>query len=142
MPAAAAKSNIEKTFLRQTRAKDAEAAKSFIAQALTDWGEEPLPGWSAADMAGLASDLWAAADEAGDQPLVRLRKRQGPTGLDLLEIVQDDAPFLVSSVMAEVAAHGADVRGMIHPVVDLAGRRRSLMQVAMAPMMESRALIE
>jgi glutamate dehydrogenase len=148
MPAAAAKSSnpssqtIHAAFLRQIGAKESEAAQSFIAQALSDWGDEPLPGWSENDMAGLAAELWAATRESPGKPLIRVRKKQGPTGLDLLEIVQDDAPFLVSSVMGEVAARGGDVRAMIHPVVEIDGRRRSLMQVAMAPVMDAKALVE
>src|SRR5436190_6412159 len=148
MPAAAAKSSnrssqtIQDAFLSQCGGDGGDAARSFIGQALADWGDAPMPGWSETDMAVLACELWAAAREASGKPLVRLRRQRGPTGLDLLEIVQDDAPFLVSSLMGEVVARGADVRAMIHPVVEIDGRRRSLMQVAMTPIMDSKALIE
>jgi glutamate dehydrogenase len=36
--------------------------------------------------------------------------------ISVLEVVNDDMPFLVDSVMAELAEHGADVRLVVHPV--------------------------
>ena len=44
----------------------------------------------------------------------------------MLEIVNDDMPFLVNSVLAELADRGVDVRFVVHPVLtverDKAGR--------------------
>ncbi len=35
---------------------------------------------------------------------------------DLLEIVQPDRPFLVDSIMGDIAEQGFSVRAMFHPV--------------------------
>src|SRR5947209_6797497 len=40
--------------------------------------------------------------------------------VSVLEIVNDDMPFLVDSVMAELAERGADVRLVVHPVFTVA----------------------
>ena len=80
--------------------------KRFIAQAVADWGEDAFAGWPAEDLAALAYDLWSFGQTAGEEPLIRLLKAPGPSPVDLLEIVQDDAPFLVDSVMGEIAADG------------------------------------
>ena len=65
--------------------------------------------------------------------------------LDRLEIVQDDAPFLVDSIMGEIAEQGLSVRALFHPIVetqrDRAGvrgptgqpRRESMIQVILDP---------
>jgi len=41
------------------------------------------------------------------------------SGLDRLEIIQPDAPFLVDSVMGEIAEQGLSVRAMFHPIVEV-----------------------
>jgi glutamate dehydrogenase len=119
------------------------AERQFLQQVHDDCAAEELPGAQAADIGATAADLWAYAQEAGDEPLVRLRRWTGTDGRDLkrdlLEIVQDDRPFLVDSIMGEIAEGGYSVRAMFHPVVDVAGRRRSLIQVHLDPVGEDRA---
>ena len=62
-----------------------------------------------------------------------------PLDLDVLEIVQPDAPFLVDSVMGELADAGLEVRGMAHPVVSRsAGRKTSMILALLAPVGEDR----
>jgi glutamate dehydrogenase len=134
---------IEAAFLARCGGKAGPAERSFIAQAAADWGEDGFPGWTADDLAALAFDLWAwAKGAAGDGPHIRILKAPGPEPVDLIEIVQKDAPFLVSSVMGEVSAHEADVRALIHPVVEDGGRKRSFIQVAIAPLVDARPLVE
>ena len=89
MPAAAnAKSRspeaVERAFLALFGPSPGPAAHRFIAQAITDWGPEGLPQRSSEDMARLAFELWSAAGERGEEPLIRLR---ADDGLDLLEVV-------------------------------------------------------
>ena len=59
--------------------------------------------------------------------------------------MQDDAPFLVDSVMGEIADQGLSVRAMFHPIVEVrrertgdrggsgAPRRESMIQVILDP---------
>jgi len=118
------------------------AEQRFLQQIHEDCAAEEMPGAQAADIAAAAAELWRYGQQAGDKPLVRLRGWTGSDGRDLkrdlLEIVQDDRPFLVDSIMGEIAEGGFSVRAMFHPVVEVAGRRRSLVQVHLEPVGEDR----
>ena len=65
------------------------------------WGAEPLEG-------GLGLRLHPARNGAGLS-----------LGADLLEIIQPDGPFLVDSIMGELADGGFSVQAMFHPVVEV-----------------------
>jgi glutamate dehydrogenase len=132
-------------FARALGRKDArlpEAQQQFLRQVHQDCAADELPGASAADIGAAAAELWRFGEGAGGEPLIRVRRWQGADGADLkrdlLEIVQDDKPFLVDSVMGEVADGGYSVRAMFHPVVEVDGRRRSFIQVHLDPVGEDR----
>ena len=100
------------------------AAEAFVEQAARDLGPDDLPQFSAQDLAGLLADFWAfGAIRKGKAPSLRLVS-DPDTGLDRLEIIQPDAPFLVDSVMGEIAEQGLSVRAMFHPIVEV-GRDKS-----------------
>ncbi|MFN3584455.1 NAD-glutamate dehydrogenase [Phenylobacterium sp.] len=125
-----------------------EAARAFAAQAAADAAPDELPELTSADIARNLADFWRfAARRRNRRPQIRIAPVIGETagGLDRLEIVQDDAPFLVDSVMGEIADQGLSVRAMFHPIVevrrDRAGvrgetgtpRRESMIQVILDP---------
>jgi glutamate dehydrogenase len=119
---------------------------AFVQQVADDCAAEELPGLSAEDLAAILADFWTYAEATkGDAPAVRLRRATGADGRDLgrdlVEIVQDDRPFLVDSVMGEVAEAGFSVKAMFHPVVagKGGGKARSLIQVHLDPVGEDRA---
>ena len=127
------------------RGADGGAAQDFLRQAADDARDDELPGVGPADLGALLADAWTrAAGRAPGDALLELRSAGGaggrPLGFDALLAVQDDAPFLVDSLMGELAAAGLDVRAMFHPVVDVArdpnGRRG-----AGAPCRESLILV-
>ncbi|ACG79907.1 NAD-specific glutamate dehydrogenase protein [Phenylobacterium zucineum HLK1] len=124
------------------------AAKPFAAQAAADAAADELPELSAADLAANLADFWRFAERRrGRGPQIRIAPVIGAHagGLDRLEIVQDDAPFLVDSVMGEIADQGLSVRAMFHPLVEVARdragvrgetgtpRRESMIQVILEP---------
>ncbi len=91
---------------------------------------EDLLVYSARDLARLVQDAWALlAERQPGTPKIRL---QAPPGGDrladiaVLEIINDDKPFLLNSTMGELAALGVAVRLVAHPVMgvrrDAAGR--------------------
>jgi glutamate dehydrogenase len=123
-------------------------AKGFAAQAAADAAPEELPELSTADLAANLADFWRFGERRrGRGPTVRIVPVIGGKngGLDRLEIVQDDAPFLVDSIMGEIAEQGLSVRALFHPIVevqrDRAGlrgdsgtrRRESMIQVVLDP---------
>ncbi|MBP7702179.1 MAG: NAD-glutamate dehydrogenase [Phenylobacterium sp.] len=123
-------------------AGDAPDAAAFIAQAAEDAAPDELPELPGKALAALLADFWAfAATRKGEAPIIRLAPVEGAPALERLEIIQDDAPFLVDSVMGEIADQGLSVRAMFHPVVEVArdkqgarqadgpGARESMIQV-------------
>ncbi|MDP1737306.1 MAG: NAD-glutamate dehydrogenase [Caulobacter sp.] len=121
---------------------DAEAA--FVAQVFRDLSPEELPDVGAGDLAAAFADLWRfGAEQEGPAPAIRIRRWSSVSGddlgRDLLEIVQPDRPFLVDSIMGEIAETGFPVRAMFHPLIDAGGRRLSLIQVHLDPLGEDRA---
>jgi glutamate dehydrogenase len=98
--------------------------QDFIDQVVADIRGEELPTLSVADAAANLADFWDFAGRRQAQsPLMRLARAVSADGrdmgLDLLQIVQADGPFLVDSVMGELAEGGFDVRAMVHPVVQV-----------------------
>jgi glutamate dehydrogenase len=108
---------------------------AFLEQALEDYVDDETPDLSPADFAAALADFWRFGEQraAGSPPLIRLRAGQGaqgrPLAYDFLEIIQDDRPFLVDSVMGELAEAGALVKAMYHPIVRLEREDRGLRKV-------------
>ncbi len=129
---------------------------SYLEQFCEDAVGDDLEGLSQDDVLQLAADFWAfARTRDGDGAQVRIRTGTGADGRtldrDILEIVGDDRPFLVDSVMADIAAHGFDVLAMFHPIVMTArsdageridggqARAESMIQVHLAPLNEEQS---
>ncbi len=117
---------------------------SFIAQVAGDIAAEEVPEGALPDLAAAFADFWRFGEkQAGDAAAIRIRPwvgaSGGPLDRDLLEIVQTDRPFLVDSIMNEIADAGFPVRAMFHPVVERGGKRLSMVQVHLDPVGEDRA---
>ncbi len=97
------------------------AATPFIDQAAKDAVADETPDLSPPQLAAILADFWAfGAVRRGKAPAIRLVSTSGVPKLDRLEIIQPDAPFLVDSVMGEIAEQGLSVRAMFHPIVSVA----------------------
>ena len=122
------------------RVKD-PAARPFIDQAVLDAAPDELPELTPEALAEVLGDFWTfAAKRKGKAPTLRLVPAPGGARLDLLEIIQPDAPFLVDSVMGEIAEQGLSVRAMFHPIVDVL-RNKDGDRGAGDPMRESMILV-
>ena len=78
------------------------AAKAFASQAAADAVPDELPELTTAELAANLADFWRFGERRrGRGPIIRTAPVIGDNcvGLDRLEIVQDDAPFLVDSIM-------------------------------------------
>jgi len=113
----------------QTEMKDEAAVaglKAFARQAAADAQPDELPELSTTDLARTLADFWRFSERRrGRGPQMRIAPVDG-ADLDRLEIVQDDAPFLVDSVMGEIADQGLSVRAMFHPIVEVQRDRAGL----------------
>ncbi|MDR3507169.1 MAG: NAD-glutamate dehydrogenase [Caulobacteraceae bacterium] len=130
--------------------------QSFVDQVAEDLDPGELPGVDVADLAANFADLWTYADRRDlDGPAIRivpaLSADDRPPRYARLEIVQDDRPFLVDSIMGEVGESGLAIRAMFHAVAPVGrgpdGRRdetqphrvESLIQVILDPMAPDQA---
>jgi glutamate dehydrogenase len=105
----------------------AELVRAFFAQA----APEDLLGYAPLDLSTLIEQAFAFLS-ARRPGLAKVRVVDAPAisdklkAISIIEIVNDDMPFLVDSVMAELAAHDIAVRLVAHPILgverDSAGR--------------------
>ncbi|PWE18138.1 NAD-glutamate dehydrogenase [Marinicauda salina] len=109
-----------------------DEARDFLAQMWNDALAEDLQSVRIEDAVALAEGFWAWGEERADDAIkIRVRAAEGadgaPLNRDVLEVIGLDRPFLVDSVMGEIASQGLDVLAMFHPIVEVArddaGRR-------------------
>src|SRR5258708_3327723 len=96
---------------------------SFITGLFARAVPEDFLSYQAREVADLAERAWSLlAIRAPGTSKIRFETPAGAVAGDrlkdisVLEAVNDDMPFLVDSVMAELAERGADVRFVVHPV--------------------------
>ena len=107
---------------RKSPVPDAFVAKLFALAA-----PEDLRHCGAAELANIAEQSWSfLAERRPGTPKMRFEPLAGARGVAVLEIVNDDMPFLVDSVVAELSSRGLEIRSFVHPVFlvrrDAAGR--------------------
>ena len=110
-----------------------EIPADFVAEIFAHAVPEDLLRYDPRQLAELAADAWSLlAVRKPGVPNIRLdtvgpgEVRERRRDESVLEIVNDDMPFLVDSVLAELADRGVDVHFVVHPVLtverDKAGR--------------------
>jgi len=114
------------------RSDNREVPEDFIAALFAYAVPEDLMRYDPRQLAQLAANAWSLlAVRKPGVPKIRLDTPDsaGHERLrndSVLEIVNDDMPFLVDSVLAELAERGIEVRFVVHPVLtvvrDAAGR--------------------
>jgi glutamate dehydrogenase len=88
---------------------------------------EDLERYTAEELADIAERSWSFLQERqAGAAKIRFEPAAAKSGGAVLEIVNDDMPFLVDSVVGELNRRGLDIRLFVHPVFvverDLAGR--------------------
>ena len=99
----------------------------FVVQLFGLAAPEDLRHCGAAVLAGIAEQSWSFfAERPAGAPKIRFEPLAGVRGISVLEIVNDDMPFLVDSVVGELNSRGLEIRSFFHPVFlvrrDAAGR--------------------
>lgn len=121
-----------------------EAARAFLVQAHEDYEADETPDLAGEDLAALLATAWKTvqARKVGDAASIAVGPLAGAqgrtTGYDLVQIIQDDAPFLVDSVMGELADAGVSVRALFHPIIDRGEGRESMIVVVIDPLPQER----
>jgi glutamate dehydrogenase len=104
-----------------------DIAADFLAKLFGLAAADDLGRYTPDELAGIAERSWAflAEREAGVAK-IRFEPAAAPPGIAVLEIINDDMPFLVDSVVGELNQRGLNIRLFIHPAFvverDLAGR--------------------
>ena len=87
--------------------------EDFFGQALP----EDLERYRPQELAAIADDCWAFfAQRTPGLPKLRLVPADMAPGISVLDIVNDDMPFLLDSVVGELSERGLDIRLLVHPV--------------------------
>ena len=144
-PAPATLETLEKAFSQVAAGPPGAAQTSLLAQVMEDYEADETPELGCDDLAALLAQVWQTASqrEAGSPahvtvgPLLNAAGQQ--SGYDQILILQDDSPFLVDSVLGELADAGVTVRAFYHPIVEIsAGRRDSLIMLIIDPLPQER----
>ncbi len=96
---------------------------NFVALLLGRAAPEDLAGYEASELAALAREAWAfLASRKPGAPKIRFDQPNAADGdrlksISVIDIVNDDMPFLVDSVMAELAERGLAPRLVVHPIL-------------------------
>ncbi|GAA0614698.1 NAD-glutamate dehydrogenase [Brevundimonas kwangchunensis] len=116
------------------------AEKAFVAQVFEDYAADEIPELGAAELGGLLASAWTSASEnvRGGPARISVSPVAGAAGYDAVTLVQDDRPFLVDSVMGELAEAGVTVRSMFHPIVDAGAGRTSIIVVVLDSLPQER----
>jgi glutamate dehydrogenase len=84
---------------------------------------EDLVHYEARELAELSEAAWQFVQERKPgPPKIRFESRGGPIGAEriksvsIIEIINDDMPFLLDSIMGELTEQGVDVRFVLHPI--------------------------
>jgi len=122
------------------------AAEAFLRGLYEDASDDELGDLSVEDFAALAHDFWIwRSERRSDEQISRIRHGVGVGGKaldrDILEIAGPDMPFLVDSVMGELADQGISSLAMFHPLAPSAeGKGRdSLIQIHVPRLSAQRA---
>ena len=107
--------------------RNRDIPEDFLAKLFGLAVPEDLERYGADELAAIAERSWSfLAERSPGVPKLRFEPAAAPRGIAVLEIVNDDMPFLVDSVVGELNQRGLDIRLFVHPVFvverDSAGR--------------------
>jgi glutamate dehydrogenase len=110
---------------RATRGTDAAAQEEFVATLFDGVAPEDVARYDGAELVAFATKAWTfLAARKPSEPKIRLtsetyREGERRNAISILEIINDDMPFLVSSVLAELEERKIAVQLVAHPVLNV-----------------------
>ncbi len=101
-----------------------DVPESFAAQMFARTAPEDVARYEPREVAALAEEAWQFLRERKPgSAKVRMQSRGGPAGsseriraVSIVEVANDNMPFLLDSIMGELAEQGVEVRLVAHPV--------------------------
>ena len=89
----------------------------FVAELFGHAVPEDFARYRPEELAGIAEQSWALLQERKPgAPKIRFEPAAAKPGVAVLEIINDDMPFLVDSIVGEISERGLDIRLLVHPV--------------------------
>src|ERR1700731_435683 len=86
----------------------------FVAELFGRAVPEDFARYQPEELAGIAERSWALLQERKPgAPKIRFEPAAAKPGVAVLEIINDDMPFLVDSVIGEISERGLDVRLLV-----------------------------
>lgn len=99
--------------------KRAPDAKIFSAQLFARASYEDISAYLPEDLAGFAEDAWRHLQKR-KTGAISLRIENAPQNrITVVEVINDNMPFLVDSVMAALTELGHDIRLVLHPIFNV-----------------------
>jgi glutamate dehydrogenase len=90
---------------------------TFLADLLGLAAPDDLARYKPDELAAIAEQSWSVLAQRGaGTPRIVFEPAPGLRGVAVLDIVNDDMPFLVDSVLGELNQRGLDIRLLVHPV--------------------------
>jgi glutamate dehydrogenase len=98
-------------------ARKSPVPQGFVATLFARAAAQDLQRCGAAELADVAEQAWSfLAERRPGSPKIRCEPLPAARRLSVLEIVNDDMPFLVDSVIGELNSRGLEIRLFVHPV--------------------------
>src|ERR1700722_17364037 len=90
---------------------------TFLAELLGSAVPEDLQRYGPEELAAIAERSWALfAERKAGAPKISFEPAPSTRTMAVLDIVNDDMPFLLDSVVGELNQRGLDIRLLVHPV--------------------------
>jgi glutamate dehydrogenase len=106
------------------KSRGGEVADGFVGRLFAHAAPEDLVGYSPEEIAAVAERAWQFLQQRKPgTPKIRFAAAEVPSGgarlkgVSIIEIVNDDMPFLVDSVMSALAEHNLSIRLVVHPIL-------------------------
>jgi len=100
--------------------------ESFAVQLFRHAAPEDLIRYDPHDLAALAKEAWRFLKERkANTPKIRCEAREGASGtartrtVTVIEILNNDMPFLLDSVLGELTEQSIDVKLVVHPILSV-----------------------
>ena len=89
----------------------------FVAELFGHAVPEDFARYRPEELAGIAEQSWALLQERkSGAPKIRFEPAAAKPGVAVLEMINDDMPFLVDSIVGEISERDLDIRLLVHPV--------------------------
>ena len=102
---------------RRWRSAGSDIPGTFLPELLGSAVPEDLQRYGPDELAAIAARSWSLfAERKAGAPKISLEPAPATRTVTVLDIVNDDMPFLLDSVVGELHQRGLDIRLLVHPV--------------------------